>query len=214
MIDPAIRARLQPYLLGGERLLWTGRPRQGLMLRRADIWLIPFTLLWAGFAIFWEAIALSTGDLFFPLWGVPFVLIGLYLAIGAALGCARGLRPLDGRNFPVVISLLTLIALLGGVLALVDGIIRVRRGNTVLAVIEIIVAALFLIAFIPPLAAIIPVAIATTTLAIVLLIVLVIQLVLRGSTRRSGVALTVAAIVIIAFWLVVALGWIAIPALS
>jgi hypothetical protein len=114
----------------------------------------------------------------------------------------------------VVISLLTLIALLGGVLALVDGIIRVRRGNTVLAVIEIIVAALFLIAFIPPLAAMIDVAIATTTLAIVLLIVLVIQLVLRGSTRRSGVALTIAAIVIIAFWLVVALGWISIPALS
>jgi hypothetical protein len=114
----------------------------------------------------------------------------------------------------VVISLLTIIAILGGVLALIDGIIRVRRGNAVIAVIEIIVAALFLIAFIPPLAEIIPVAIATTTLAIVLLIVLVVQLVLRGSTRRSGIALTTAALVIIAFWLVVALGWVSIPGLT
>ena len=114
----------------------------------------------------------------------------------------------------MVISILTLIAIIGGVLALIDGIIRVRRGNAVLAVIEIIVAALFLIAFTPPLAAVIPVAIATTTLAIVLLIVLVIQLVLRGSTRRSGVALTVAAIVILAIWLVLALGWINIPGIA
>jgi hypothetical protein len=114
----------------------------------------------------------------------------------------------------VVISLLTLIALLGGVLALVDGIIRVRRGNAVIAVIEIVVAALFLIAFIPPLAEVIPVAIATTTLAIILLVVLVLQLVLRGSTWRSGIALTTAAILIIGFWLIVALGWVVIPGLA
>ena len=60
-----------------------------------------------------------------------------------------------------MISLLTLIALVAGVLALVDGIIRVRgRGAAVLAVIEIIVAALFLIAFIPPLAAVVPISMA------------------------------------------------------
>ncbi|MEZ5191010.1 MAG: hypothetical protein R2717_09420 [Schumannella sp.] len=114
-----------------------------------------------------------------------------------------------------MISLLTLIALVAGVLALVDGIIRVRgRGAAVLAVIEIIVAALFLIAFIPPLAAVVPTLVSTVTLAVVLLILLVLQLVLRGSSRRGGVAITVIALVLLALWVVVALGWVAIPGLT
>ena len=114
-----------------------------------------------------------------------------------------------------MISLITIVALAAGILALVDGIIRVRgRGTAILAVIEIIVSALFLIAFIPPLAAVIPTLVSTVTLAVILLIVLVLQLVLRGSTRRSGAAITVIAIVLLVIWLVVALGWVSIPGLS
>lgn len=113
-----------------------------------------------------------------------------------------------------MISLLTLVALAAGVLALVDGIIRVRRGNAVLAVIEIIVAALFLIAFIPPLAAIIPTLVSTVTLAVVLLIVLVLQLILRGSTRRASAPLTIIAIVLLVIWIIVALGWVSMPFLA
>ena len=114
-----------------------------------------------------------------------------------------------------MISLITIVALAAGILALVDGIIRVRgRGTAILAVIEIIVAALFLIAFIPPLAAVIPTLVSTVTLAVILLIILVLQLVLRGSTRRSGAALTVIAIVLLIIWLVVALGWVNIPGLG
>ncbi|MCA9979713.1 MAG: PH domain-containing protein [Anaerolineales bacterium] len=76
-------AMIRAELDSGEEIVWQGQPRQGLLLRSSDIFLIPFSLMWGGFAIFWTMTAASAGaPFFFVLWGTPFVLVGLYLIIG------------------------------------------------------------------------------------------------------------------------------------
>jgi hypothetical protein len=87
MSDPFVSS-IEQELGSGERVLWKGRPRGGLRLRGSDIYLIPFSLFWGGFAIFWEAMALfkvtknNAPGLLFPIFGIPFVLVGIYLIFG------------------------------------------------------------------------------------------------------------------------------------
>lgn len=82
-----IKDQIKPELRNEEQLLWTGRPRSGIILRPIDAFLIPFTLMWGSFAIFSEMMLImmwiSGGTpIFVTFLGIPFVLVGLYLIFG------------------------------------------------------------------------------------------------------------------------------------
>lgn len=110
-------------LTPGEIIRWRGKPEKGNLFTGQDFFLIPFSIFWCGFAIFWEITAITGGaPFFFALFGVPFVLVGLYLVFGRFLYAAwirkrtfyvitskkiirkRGNRidTIDGRNLPMM----------------------------------------------------------------------------------------------------------------
>lgn len=71
------------YLSPDEYVLWNGRPGSGNLLNKNDIFMIPFSIMWCGFVIFWEAsVLISHAPLIFRLWGIPFVCVGLYMVFG------------------------------------------------------------------------------------------------------------------------------------
>jgi hypothetical protein len=87
---------LEPHLVHDECVLSTGRPDPAKHFTKADVFAIPFSLMWGGFAIFWEAAALASGPSFFAFFGLPFVAIGLYMIFGRFIYKAR----LKRRSMP------------------------------------------------------------------------------------------------------------------
>jgi hypothetical protein len=74
---------VESHLLPGERILWEGRPLRYPLFRLGDVLLVPFSVLWCGFAVFWEIGVLADGaPIVFRVWGVPFVALGLYFVAG------------------------------------------------------------------------------------------------------------------------------------
>src|SRR5579863_4071401 len=87
-IDPQAAMKLQPELSASERIQWAGSPNPGVIFHSDDWFIIPFSFLWGGFAIFWEASDLGIWEThakshpiswFMAFWGFPFVVIGQYM---------------------------------------------------------------------------------------------------------------------------------------
>jgi hypothetical protein len=88
--DFDIEREFRPYLMVGEEVLWTGRPRQGIILKEGDKYAIPFSIVWLGFAVFWTLMVSAMGaPIFMRIWGIPFILVGLYIALGRFFVDAR-----------------------------------------------------------------------------------------------------------------------------
>jgi hypothetical protein len=72
--------------MSGEQLLWEGKPFEGFVVTSMDAFLIPFSLLWASFAVFWNVSVWASGaPVFFSLFGLPFLIVGAYFVIGRFL---------------------------------------------------------------------------------------------------------------------------------
>lgn len=93
MSDLEHAALFEDQLLDGEEILWTGRPDPSVNFDRRDLTLIPFSIAWAGFAIFatagfvvgyGEAVKSGgqPGTFLFLVLGAMFALLGLYLLVG------------------------------------------------------------------------------------------------------------------------------------
>jgi hypothetical protein len=87
-VDPMLRPFVESELLAGEQLVWAAQPvPRGVTA--GNVAIILFAIPWTAFAIFWTTMAFvgtraETGhngfgamSLCFPLFGVPFILIGL-----------------------------------------------------------------------------------------------------------------------------------------
>ena len=82
-MDYNLNSELQEYLKTNEKLIWAGQPKKGIVFRKSDLFMIPFNLLWCGFAIFWVFMALKIGaPIYFAMFGIPFVIMGLIFVFG------------------------------------------------------------------------------------------------------------------------------------
>ncbi len=122
-------AQIQPELLAGETLLWSGQPLRKIIFHQRDLFAIPFSLLWGGFAIFWEwgvtGQFSNSGNshpapTFFTLWGIPFVIMGQYLIWGRFLYTAWK----KGRTYYAVTNKRVIVVSIGFSRKLIDGYLR------------------------------------------------------------------------------------------
>jgi hypothetical protein len=54
-IDQQASMKLQPELMSGESILWSGMPNPSVIFHTGDWAMVPFSLLWGGSVLFWGA---------------------------------------------------------------------------------------------------------------------------------------------------------------
>ncbi len=69
----------------GERILWQGRPDSSIIFKLSNIPTLIFGLFFAGFAVFWMAMASSAGG-YFWMFGLIHFSVGIGVAFGSVLG--------------------------------------------------------------------------------------------------------------------------------
>ena len=80
------RSYLQSYLLSGERILWQGRPKAGIVFQPNDVFIIPFSLLWGGFVVSTVAQPWTfTDDFLFSVFDIIFFAAAFNLIFGRFL---------------------------------------------------------------------------------------------------------------------------------
>ena len=77
------------FLGPDESVLWKGTPLKTHLIGKKDGYMIPFSIVWFSFAVFWEANVISgaikNGTWIlspFALFGMAFVVLGLYITVG------------------------------------------------------------------------------------------------------------------------------------
>ncbi len=85
------------FLEPGEQILWQGQPGPG---KRRNSKAVPvlFSVLWLGFSLFWEVLAVKSQQIVMILFGLPFILVGLHITFGNAVKQSR----LKGKEFYAV----------------------------------------------------------------------------------------------------------------
>lgn len=112
----------------------------------------------------------------------------------------------------LTVSWLLIITVLAAGLALFDGITRLRgrRSNSILAVLELVFAALMLLSIFIAL----PAPFTTFLFSLILEVVLVLILVMRGTGKKGAPTITIIALILNTAVLLIAAGWLTIPGLS
>lgn len=91
--------KIKEYILLDEALLWTGKPTKEIKLLPAEKFNMLFGIIWTIFSLFWITMATIgamsasedslTISLVFPLFGIPFLIVGIYFIF---------IAPIRGRN--------------------------------------------------------------------------------------------------------------------
>lgn len=89
-MEYSIKERFNDDLLPDEYIVWCGMPNPGVHFSKSDIFVIPFSLLWAGFAVFWNVMVWVNGaPLLFRIFGLPFLIMGIYITLGRFIHLAH-----------------------------------------------------------------------------------------------------------------------------